>query len=149
MNADDEARHLAELFEGRTPELLSFLSGQLSVLRNQGQTYLGIASVCISVTGFAGHNMVNAGLWSAAAMIVGIFLILLAIVVSLWALAHIRWVSQHLGGAPVELAASAVGRRNVLGRRLTIAAGLIGIGLAFYLVAVVIAAFGQPRWSPP
>lgn len=149
MEPEIEARHLTEFYAERKTELLSFLSGQLAVLRSQGQAYLGIASVCISVTGFAGHNMVNAGPWSAGAMILGIFLILVAIVITLRALASVRWVSQHLGSASEVLAQRAIERRNVLASRLATAAALIGAGLAFYLAAVVLAAFSNARWTPP
>jgi hypothetical protein len=144
-----EAGELARIFEGRTPELVSFLSGQLAVLKSQGQIYLGIAGVCISVTGFAGHNMVNAGPLSAASMIAGIALILVAILLALRALAAIRWVTQDLGGSPDELALRVIRRRNAQQRWLTRTGALIGAGLALYLVAVVIAAWARGHWTPP
>jgi hypothetical protein len=144
-----EARELARVFEGRTPELIGFLSGQLAVLKSQGQIYVGIAGVCISVTGFAGHNMVNAGPLSAASMLAGLALILVAVVLALNALAKIRWVTQDLGGSPEELAARVIQRRNAQQRLLTRTGALIGIGLTFYVVAVILAAWGRGRWTPP
>ena len=149
MSPEREANELAQLFQGKNIELVGFLSGQLAVLKSQAQMYLGIAGVCISVTGFAGHNMVNAGPLSAAGMIAGILLILGAIVVTLYVLAGIRWVTQDLGGAPAELASRVIARRNSQQRALSVAGVLLGVGLFFYLAAVVLAAWSRARWSPP
>ncbi len=149
MSDEDEAQNLARLFEGRGPELLSFLSGQLAVLRGQGHTYLGISGVCISVTGFSGHNMVNAGLASAFSMVLGLVLILAAIVLTLRALRRIRWVSEDLGTTPEQVAARVISRRNVQQRALERAGILVGVGLTFYLSAVVLAALGKAGWTVP
>lgn len=149
MNTEAEAGELAKVFEGRTAELVGFLSGQLAVLRGQAQTYLGIAGVCISVTGFSGHNMVNAGPLSAGSMIVGILLILIAVVIALRSMAAIRWVTQDLGSAPAELARRVIERRNHEQRSLGRAGALIGVGLGFYLCAVVLAAATKGQWTPP
>jgi hypothetical protein len=128
---------------------VSFLSAQLAVLKGQAQTYLGIAGVCISVTGFSGHNMVNAGPLSAGSMIAGIALILGAIVIALRSIAAIRWVTQDLGGTPEQLAMRVIERRNAQQRVLGRAGALIGAGLAFYLCAVVLAAATKGHWTPP
>lgn len=148
MSEAREAENLAQAYE-HTGELVSFLSGQLAVLRSQAQTFLGIGGICISVTGFAGHNMVNAGPFSAGAMIVGVTLILVAIVITLQCQANIRWVSQDLGGGNVELARRVLARRNLLQRSLHRAVALIAVGLGFYVVAVVLAALTKGRWTPP
>jgi hypothetical protein len=148
MSEAREAENLAAAFE-HTGELVSFLAGQLAVLRTQAQTFLGIAGICISVTGFAGHNMVNAGRVSAGAMIVGVMLILVAIVITLRSLANVRWVTQDLGDGNVELARRVLARRNLLQRSLHHAVALIGVGLGFYVLAVVSAALAKGGWTPP
>lgn len=148
MGEAREAENLAAAFE-RTGELVSFLAAQLAVLRTQAQTFLGIAGICISVTGFAGHNMVNAGPFAAGAMIVGVTLILVAIVITLQCLANVRWVTQDLGDGNVELARRVLERRNSLQRALHRSMALIAVGLAFYVVAVVLAALAKGRWTPP
>lgn len=148
MGEAREAENLAAAFE-RTGELVSFLAGQLAVLRTQAQTFLGIAGICISVTGFAGHNMVNAGPFAAGAMIVGVTLILVAIVITLQCLANVRWVTQDLGDGNVELARRVLQRRNLLQRALHRSMALIAVGLAFYVAAVVLAALAKGHWTPP
>lgn len=148
MGEAREAENLAAVFE-RTQDLVSFLSGQLAVLRTQAQTFLGIAGICISVTGFAGHNMVNAGPFSAGSMIAGVTLILVAIVIALVSLANVRWVTQDLGEDKVALALRVIERRNSLQRSLHRAMALIAVGLGFYVCAVVLAAMSKGHWTPP
>jgi hypothetical protein len=143
-----EAETLAATFE-RSQDLVSLLSGQLAVLRTQAQTFLGIAGICISVTGFAGHNMVNAGPLSALAMIVGVAFILVAIVITIRCLSSVRWVTQDLGSGNLELARRVIARRDRLLRQLNLAAALIAVGLACYLLAVMVAALAKGGWTPP
>lgn len=149
MSSSDEARELAQLFDGRTVELAQLLSNQLAVLKTQAQMYVGLGGVCITVTGFSGHNMVNAGPLSAGAMIIGILLILVAIVITLRTLASVRWVTQELGGNAEDLARRVIARRDAQQRSLSVAGIFIGTGLLFYLGAVLLAAAARGHWSAP
>lgn len=149
MSSTDEARELARLFDGRTVELAQLLSSQLAVLKTQAQMYVGLGGVCITVTGFSGHNMVNAGPLSAGAMIIGILLILVSIVITLRTLSSVHWVTQDLGGTAEDLALRVIARRDSQHRALSIAGVFIGTGLLFYLAAVLLAAAARGHWSAP
>jgi hypothetical protein len=149
VGSTDEAKELARLFDGRTVELAQLLSSQLAVLKAQAQMYVGLGGVCITVTGFSGHNMVNAGPLSAGAMIIGILLILVAIVITLRTLSSVHWVTQDLGGDAEDLARRVIARRDAQHRSLSIAGVFIGTGLLFYLGAVLLAAVARGHWSAP
>ncbi len=140
MTLREEAERLVALFDGHPPQLVAFLSGQLSVLKQQGQTLLGLCGLTITVTGFSGHNMVRGGVVSVTAMGVGIALILVAAVIALRVLTRLRWVSQDLADSLVDTAEAVIVRRNAQQRALAIAGGLVAAGLAAYLVAVLLAA---------
>jgi hypothetical protein len=149
VGSTDEAKELARLFDGRTVELAHVLSNQLAVLKGQAQMYVGLGGVCITVTGFSGHNMVNAGPLSAGAMIIGILLILVSIVITLRTLSSVHWVTQELGGNAEDLARRVIARRDAQQRSLSIAGVFIGTGLLFYLAAVLLAAVARGHWSAP
>jgi hypothetical protein len=149
VSSTDEARELARLFDGKTVELAQLLSSQLAVLKAQAQMYVGLGGVCITVTGFSGHNMVNAGRLSAGAMILGILLILVAIVITLRTLSSVHWVTQDLGGSAEDLARRVIARRDAQHRSLSIAGAFIGTGLLFYLAAVLLAALARAHWTAP
>jgi uncharacterized membrane protein YczE len=149
MSGVDEVKRLTALYDGSERELVAFLSGQLAVLKGQAQALLGIGGLCITVTGFSGHNMVNAGPTSAALMISGIGLITLAIGVAIRVLAGIRWVSQDLQEPVEELVSAVVSRRDRQQRALSLASLGVGVGLLLYVGAVVTAALAGSPWTPP
>ncbi|MBN2801316.1 MAG: hypothetical protein JXX28_19400 [Deltaproteobacteria bacterium] len=135
----EEARRLTAVLD--PPALLQFLSNQLGVLKHQAQMLLGLCGLAVTVTGFSGTHMIEAGRLSAGSMVAGIALIFLAAVVGLWALLSVKWVSQELCEDLEETARRVLTHRDLLGRRLSVAGGLVGLGLGAYLLSVALAAW--------
>jgi hypothetical protein len=133
-----EALHLATLLRG--PELLRFLAEQLGVLRNQAQLLLGMCGLAITVTGFSGSHMIQAGPLSAWSMVAGIGSILVGAILVLRVLMRVRWVSQELGHEPAAMAARVIEHRDRQQRRLGVAGVIVAIGLGAYLLSVALAA---------
>ncbi len=136
-----EAERLSAIFKG--PELLEFLAGQLGVLKHQAQMLLGMCGLAITVTGFSGSNMIQAGRASAIALVVGIGLILMGALGSLHSLMSVRWVTEDLAEDLVDTAYVVILRRNTQLRRLSMAGILVACGLAAYLTSVALAAFAH------
>lgn len=147
---DEEARRLTELFAGQPQALVTFLSGQLSVLKSQAQMLMGLSGLVITVTGFSGHNMVRGGIWPTAAMVLGIVFVLTAILVTLRVMTQLRWVSQDLSDDLTATTATVLRRRDRQQRALLHAGTSVAIGLGSYLVSVVLAALATGgRMLPP
>ena len=140
MPVDQEARRLAALLEGQPFQLLTYLSGQLSVLKTQAQMLLGLSSVAITVTGFSGAHMIRAGRPAALLMVVGIAFILAAATLCIRTMGVIRWVTQDLEDDLAVTAQVVLTRRNRQHARLQVASYLVAAGLASYLGAVALAA---------
>lgn len=134
-----EAERLVGIFHG--PQLLEFLAGQLGVLKHQAQMLLGLCGLAITVTGFSGSHMIQAGRLSAIALVVGIGLILLGALGSLHSLMQVRWVTEELADDLVDTAYAVILRRNAQLRRLSVAGLLVAGGLGAYLASVALAAF--------
>ena len=83
---------------------------------------------------------------STAAMISGIVCVLLGVTMTLRTLGKLRWVTQDLAEDLTETARAVILRRDAEQSALSRAGALVGLGLAAYLVAVVLAALhnGQP-----
>ena len=135
-----EGENLAALLNDNPAALISFLSGQLSVLKTQAQMIMGIAGLIITVTGFSGHHMVRGGTMSTVAMVTGIVLVMGGVLQTVRTLSKIRWVSQDLGGPLAAVAARIITRRNQEQRALSISGALVSGGLFAYLISVVLAA---------
>lgn len=137
------------LYQGNAPQLMTLLSSQLQVVKAQGQMLLGLCGITITVTGFSGHNMVRAGLFSTLCMVFGIGIILVAIVLTLRALARILWVSAALDEDLEKMVRTVIERRDRQQRALQVAAAAITVGFALYSLAVVSAALSGSQWTPP
>lgn len=137
----EEARRICALFGDKPADLVSFLSGQLSVLKSQAHMLVGLCGLAITVTGFSGAHMIRAGTVSALSMICGIGLIVVGLLVCLRTLARMRWVTQDLHEDLVETATTVITRRNAEQLNLLISSTFVAAGLVAYLVAVVLAAW--------
>ncbi len=147
---EDEARRLTELYAGQPHALVGFLSGQLSVLKAQAQVLMGLSGLVITVTGFSGHNMVRGGTLPMVAMVTGIGFVLLAVIVTLRVMTRLRWVSQDLEDDLRVTTLAVLRRRNSEQRSLHYSGTLVAIGLAAYLLSVVLAALALGGgMSPP
>lgn len=150
-NTKEEAQRLVEVFSGRPDQLVTFLSGQLTVVKTHAQMLMGLSGLVVTVTGFSGHNMVRGGLASTAAMSLGILAVLVAVVLTLRVSSRLRWVSEDLGDDLVATAAAVIRRRDQQTRALGYAGTLVAMGLGSYLVSVVLAALavGSQMGPPP
>jgi hypothetical protein len=148
---EDEARHLVALFAGEPRSLVGFLSGQLSVLKSQAQILMGLSGLVVTVTGFSGHNMVRAGTWPTAAMVVGVVFVLMAVITTLRVMARLRWVSQDLSDDLLAMTETVLRRRNRQQRALSFGGAFVTVGLCAYLISVVLAALliGGGMGPPP
>lgn len=141
----EEARRLVGHLGTQPFQLLTYLSGQLSVLKSQAQMLLGLCGLAVTVTGFSGAHMIRAGSASAVTMVVGIGFVLAAATLCISTMGHIRWVTQDLSDDLTETARAVLERRDRQQARLQIASYLVAVGLAAYLSAVAIAAFTGVR----
>jgi len=145
QEVQNTARRIVALFEGQPASLLTYLVGQVSTLRSQAQSMMGLCGLIITVTGFSGPRMVQAASFSAYAMVAGIALCFVGAVLSLRVMIRIRWVSRDLHDDLTVTVVRVIHQRDILQRRMTVAGGFVAGGLAAYLVAVAAAAFqGDP-----
>lgn len=142
LTAQEEARRLNSLFDGRPAELLALLGNQLSVLKQHAQMLMGLCGLVITVTGFSGAHMVRSGSTAAALMVLGIGSVLVAALLCLRALTQVRWVTKSLSDNMLHTVMVVLERRDRQHALLSWAAIFVGLGLAAYLAAVAVAALG-------
>ena len=138
---EETARQLVAVFADQPTKLLDFLVSQVSAVRQQAQSMLGLCGLIITVTGFSGPRMIEASALSAWAMVTGIALTLVGAIVSLRVMVQIRWVSDQLDDDLVATAVRILHRRDVQHGRITIAGIFVAAGLAAYLLSVAVTAF--------
>lgn len=139
-----ESLNLLKLYKGQPHQLLTLLTTQLGVLKHQAQTFISLCGLAITVTGFSGAHMIRAGQLASFAMVTGIALILIAIFLCLRVLTNLRWVTQDVCEDLEETAYVVIKRRNEQQQKLLVVGTFVAFGLAFYLIAVMIAALYPP-----
>jgi len=140
---DETARRLVATLGDEPHALVTFLVSQLTAVRQQAQTMLGLCGLIITVTGFSGPRMAESSRLSAWAMVSGIGLTLVGAVISLVVLIQIRWVSDQLDDDLVATATRIIHRRDRQHFRTTIAGAFVAAGLAAYLLSVAVTAFAS------
>ena len=137
------ANTTAGVYPDDVNESRTLLANQLGMVKHQAQLLLGLCGLTITVTGFSGAHMIRAGSASAMTMVAGIALIQIAVVLCIRTLTKISWISQSLGESMTRTAEVAATHRNDQQQRLVVAGVFVGLGLATYLAAVIIAALGS------
>ena len=89
-----ETANLIKVYGEKREALVSILAGQLAVLKQEAQVILGLCGLVITVTGFSGGNVIKAGSVSSAFLVTGIVFVMSAVSLAMYALGHIRWVTQ-------------------------------------------------------
>lgn len=144
-----EIEKLSLLYDNDPRGLMALLSGQLSVLKSQAQMLMGLSGLCITVTGFSGHNMVKSGPIGAISMSLGIGLILVGVLFALRTMTATRWVSEDLDADLGVFLERVIPRRNTQQSQMRFAFIFVGVGFAFYVLSVIYSAFALGQWTPP
>lgn len=133
-----EARDLLRVQGGpeRLRDCLSLVSAQLQVMQTRTQTLLGLATLCITVTGFSGPKIAASNPFSRATLAAGLFLTLVAVLLLLFNL-RVRWITQFAHPDPEARLAAIIAQRDQRTARFLQQIGVLGLGLACYVASVI------------
>jgi len=134
---------LEEIYDGKKDQLINMLAGQLSIIKQQAQVYLGLCGLALTVTGFSGGNVIRSGSLASGFLVAGIVFIYIAAVISIFAVGNIKWITQIMVRDTRLWIHNTIERRDLFQRYLFVSATALGIGLVCYLSAVSIAAVRQ------
>ena len=134
----EEAAQLIELYGGveRLPACIEVISKQFIVLQSRSQLLLTLATITLTITGFSGPKIAASGAFARCAMASGLLFVLLAVVILLGTL-RIRWLTQFSGASAQATVTAILEYRNRKTRWYLLELGLLVIGLACYVSAVI------------
>lgn len=139
LKADEEARHLVELFggAGHLPAIMELLRHHFDVIQGRSQLLLTLATLALTITGFSGPKIVQTNLFARYSMVVGIVFVLTALIVLLSGGLRIRWMTQFLGGEPEVTIVRIIRYRNQKTKLYFVELALLVIGMTAYVASVV------------
>src|SRR5690606_26861657 len=98
LNRDQEAARLLEVVgrESFDPVLLQ-MQRQFDVLQARSQMLLTLCGIVITVTGFSGRIIAQAGEWAKLSIVGGLALVLLSGAIVVVGVLPLRWLTTHPG----------------------------------------------------
>ncbi len=135
----EEARVLLTV-GGGVRGALELLMAQFNVLQTRAQLLLTVSTLALTITGFSGPRIAQAGDFSRLGLAAGLGCVLVSMLFILGGSLRIRWVTQFrapAGGDEVSLVAAIVSHRDRKTRLFFFELCLLLAGLTAYVAAIV------------
>lgn len=131
-----EAQRILDLHGGDRLGAFKLVEAQLSVLVTRAQVMLSLSGIVITVTGFSGRAIAATSLLARLSVVSGLLFVLSAAAVAVGGVLQLRWLTQELGGEPLEMLDRMLALRDRKSRFLAFAMGLFVVGFSLYVLGV-------------
>ena len=139
LSPDDEAERILGVYgHDALPEIMPMLERQFAVLHNRAQVLLVLVGVVISTTGFSGRLIAGTNAYSQWLIVAGVGLCLLAAVVVVSGVLHLRWLTTQGGATTAEWLRTTLAYRDRKTRFYRAGIVLLLVGLTCYFGAIAI-----------
>jgi len=130
-----EYEHMLKIL-GSDAEVWKSLQHQFSVLNQRNQTIFQLGALAITVTGFSGHRIVAAGVYSGIPLVIGLCTILAALFTALYGVSRLRWISTFQADDLPQSFIMILKIRDAKTRHFKISLSILLAGLCFYVFAI-------------
>ncbi len=139
LSPADEIRYLREVLRVTEPSaLLDRITDGFHVLQARSSMLLSLVALCLTISGFSGHRIVEAGLVPAILLSIGLCLAVGSSFLLLAGPLQIRWVTRRSCGENLdETLVALLSLRNRRTTRYHQAALLLVVGLASYVASLI------------
>ena len=148
---DVEVRRILTIY-GNDPAgarpIVDLMERQFTVLTSRTQVLLALCGIVISTTGFSGRLIASTSTLAQVLVIAGVALVLASAVVVCLGVLHLRWLTQHEGELIEPWLRKALAYRDSKTRYYRIALGVLMLGLALYVAAILVM-LALPLGAPP
>lgn len=139
----EEVRYMRRVLGLTEPAvLLDRVIKAFDVLQARSAMLLSLVTLCLTISGFSGHRIAEAGMVPALFLSVGLCLSVASGVLLLTGPLQLRWATRRVcGEGPDETLEALLGLRNRRTRCYHLAALVLVLGLSSYVLAVVLSVF--------
>ncbi|WP_457571886.1 hypothetical protein [Desulfovulcanus sp.] len=131
----EEYKHMKAIL-GSDSEVWKSLQHQFSVLNQRNQTIFQLGALAITVTGFSGHRIVAAGIYSGIPLVIGLCIILIALFTALYGVSRLRWISTFQTDDLPQSFIMILKMRDIKTRLFKVSLSILLAGLCFYVFAI-------------
>lgn len=138
---EQEAQRLLDIHGGPEtglPAILKVLGDQFTVIHTRTQMLLTLGTITLTITGFSGFRIKEAGVVAQVSMAVGLAFVVVALAMILLVSLRVRWVTQFCVRDSLDHVLQIIRYRNWRTRMYLVELSLLLIGMSTYSVSLLI-----------
>ena len=138
LSPEEELEFLKEIHgQNNYAGLFTVLRDSFSLLQTRSQMLLGLATICLTITGFSGPRMAASNGWSRFFIGFGLAFVLFSVVALVAGPLRLRWMTAWKAGDTDQTLLLHLRQRNLRTRYYRIALFLLLVGLFGYLMSLL------------
>jgi hypothetical protein len=137
LTPKEEVDFLKEIYGKDFGKLFDAIKESFALLQMRSQMLLGLATICLTITGFSGPKMAQSNSFSRFFIGFGLLFVLASIIAVVAGPLRLQWMTAWKADSLDETLAQNIHRRNYKTRLYRIATALLMIGLAGYLLSLI------------
>ncbi len=137
LSPSEEVEFLKEIHGDDYGKLFSVIREAFSILQTRSQMLLGLATICLTITGFSGQRMAQSNAFSRFFIGFGLSFVLAAVIAVVAGPLRFRWVTAWKADTLDETLIENIQRRDSKTCWYRIATFLLLVGLTGYLLSLI------------
>jgi len=137
LTPEEELEFLKEIHGDDSAKLFAALKDSFSLLQTRAQMLLGLATICLTITGFSGPRMAASNVWSRFFIGFGLVFVLFSVMALVAGPLRLRWMTAWKAGNLERTLVFHLRQRNLRTRFYKVSMILLLVGLTGYLLSLV------------
>lgn len=137
LTPEEEVEFLKEIHGRDYSKLFGIIRETFTLLQTRSQMLLGLATICLTITGFSGPRMAQSNPFSRFFIGFGLAFVLASIIAVVIGPLQLRWMTEWRADTLEATLVENIKRRGFKTRLYRIATALLLIGLTGYLLSLV------------
>ncbi|MEX2215059.1 MAG: hypothetical protein WD768_13070 [Phycisphaeraceae bacterium] len=139
LSCDAEADRILAMYGSDAPtRIMEMLERQFLILHHRSQVALGLAGIVVTTTGFSGRLIAGTNALAQGLIIFGVGLTMLAAVVVVLGVMHLRWLTHQPGEMVRPWLLTCLAYRDKKTRFYRAGILLLMLGIALYVLAIAV-----------
>lgn len=137
LTPQEEIDFLKEIYGTNNDKLFGAFREAFSLLQTRSQMLLGLATICLTITGFSGPKMAQSNSYSRFFIAFGIVFVLASVIAVVVGPLNFRWITSWKAETVDQTLLENLHRRDFKTRLYHVATFLLLLGLSGYLLSLI------------
>lgn len=137
LSSEEELEFLKEIYGGDYDRLFASIREAFSILQTRSQMLLGLATICLTITGFSGPRMAASNPASRFFIAFGLTFVLAAVLAVVAGPLRFRWITAWKADTMDQTLIKNIKRRDFKTLWYRIATFLLLVGLTGYVLSLI------------